>query len=116
MSPPQTETVSFYEMLTDAPDFEPLHVPECNIVAFRHIPDALRGESEERLAQFLFDVRRELIHSGEFYIVQANVGGRQALRVTIINPLTTADHLVGLLEAIRRTGRALLAGKQTPES
>ena len=108
---------TFYEMLTDAPDFEPLHVPECNIVAFRHIPDAMRGESEERLAQFLFELRRELIHSGEFYIVQANVGGLQALRVTIINPLTTADHLAGLLEAIRRIGRQLLtADKSARES
>ena len=104
---------TFFEMLTESPDFEPLHEPECNIVTFRYIPDAMRDESEERLAQFLFDLRRELIHSGEFYIVQANVGGCQALRVTIINPLTSADHLTALLEAIRRTGSELLASRKS---
>lgn len=99
----------FYEKLVDASDFEPLHEPECNIVAFRYLPDTLRGCDEKDIAQFLFDVRRELIHSGEFYIVQANIDGQQALRVTIINPLTTADHLDGLMDAIRRIGQEVLS-------
>lgn len=98
----------FYEMLVEAPDFEPVHEPECNIVAFRYIPDELRDAPEERLAQFLFDLRRDLIRSGEFYIVQATIAGRQTLRVTIINPLTTRDHLSGLMDALRRRGSKLL--------
>ena len=40
--------------------------------------------------------------------MQTNIDGKQALRVTIINPLTTVDHLDGLLDAIRRTGQAIL--------
>ncbi len=35
--------------------------------------------------------------------------GVGALRVTIINPLTTPAHLDGLLDALRRLGRRLLA-------
>lgn len=99
----------FYEMLVEAPDFEPLHAPQCNIVAFQYVPDELRDAPVEQLNQFLLRLRRDLIRSGEYYIVQANIDGRQALRVTIINPLTTTDHLNGLLDAIRRTGRTIPA-------
>jgi L-2,4-diaminobutyrate decarboxylase len=98
----------FYEKLVEASDFEPLHEPQCNIVAFQHVPDELRDASPDRLNQFLLKLRHTLIRSGEFYIVQAKIDGRQALRVTIINPLTTADHLDSLLDAIRRTGREVL--------
>ena len=98
----------FYEKLVAAPDFEPLHEPQCNIVAFQHVPDALRNAPSEQLNQFLLKLRHDLIRSGEFYIVQAKIDGRQALRVTIINPLTTADHLDELMDAIRRTGRKIL--------
>jgi L-2,4-diaminobutyrate decarboxylase len=97
-----------YEQLQSERDFEPLHVPQCNILAFRYVPPALRDAPEEELAPFLLKLRRELIRSGEFYIVQAKIGGRQALRVTIINPLTQSSHLDGLVSAIRRTGETLL--------
>jgi L-2,4-diaminobutyrate decarboxylase len=99
----------FYEKLIDSPDFEPLHEPQCNIVAFQYIPDALRVAPPEELNRFLLKLRHDLIRSGEFYIVQAKIDGKQALRVTIINPLTTADHLDALMDAIRRTGQQVLA-------
>ena len=78
--------------------------PECNIVAFRHVPEALRGASPERLGSFQLDVRRELIRSGEFYIVPTAKDGVGALRATVINPLTTESHLDALIDALRRTG------------
>lgn len=99
---------TFYEKLADAADFEPLHEPQCNIVAFQHVPAALRDAPPESVNQFLLKLRHALIRSGEFYIVQAKIDGKQALRVTIINPLTTVDHLDGLLDAIRRTGQTIL--------
>lgn len=96
----------FYEKLAEAQDFEPLHEPQCNIVTFRHVPLELADASEERLADFHFRIRRELIQSGAFYIVQTKLDGRQALRVTIINPLTTDEDLDELLTAIRDIGQA----------
>ncbi|MGH7202251.1 MAG: pyridoxal phosphate-dependent decarboxylase family protein, partial [Planctomycetaceae bacterium] len=97
----------FHEKLRAAPDFEPLHEPECNIVVFRHIPEALRDAPPDRLGQFQLDVRREVIRSGEFYLVPTKNDGVAALRVTIINPLTTPEHLDGLMEALRRHGSRL---------
>lgn len=98
---------AFHAMLTEADDFETLHEPQCNIVAFRYVPERLRGAPPERVGEFQRDVRRRLIESGEFYIVQTNLDGVGALRVTIINPLTTQRHLADLLDAIRRMGRDL---------
>ena len=98
----------FYEKLLVAEDFVPLHEPECNIVAFRHVPAALKSAPPETLGAFQRELRRGLIESGRFYIVQTNHGGVGALRVTTINPLTTTDDLDVLLVTLRELGAALL--------
>ena len=97
-----------YRKLCAAPDFEPVHEPQCNIVVFRHVPDALRGVSPERLGRFQLDLRRRLVESGAFYLVSTNIDDVGALRVTVINPLTTPDHLDQLLDVLREHGRRLL--------
>ncbi len=107
---------TFYEMLIAAPDFVPLHEPECNIVAFRYVPKQLADSDPDRIGEFNRTLRRRLIESGEFYIVQTNLDGVGALRVTIINPLTTASHLSDLLDAIRQVGEAILAEPSQPTS
>ena len=101
---------TFYEKLLAAEDFVPLHDPQCNIVAFRHIPAALRDAPAERIGDFQLELRRRVIESGEFYIVPFKRDGVGALRVTIINPLTTPAHLDLLMDALRRQGRGLLEG------
>jgi L-2,4-diaminobutyrate decarboxylase len=98
----------FYEKLSSAEDFVALHEPECNIVAFRHVPDAMKSAPPEILGAFQRELRRRLIESGKFYIVQTNHGGVGALRVTIINPLTTVDDLDELLTSLREVGVEVL--------
>lgn len=97
-----------YEKLQAADDFEPLHEPQCNIVAFRHVPEALRGMTPPQQGDFQRKLRRRIIESGEFYLVATNLNGAEALRVTLINPLTTPEHLDLLLQTLRRIGRELL--------
>jgi len=99
---------TFYDKLSAADDFAALHEPQCNIVVFRHLPAALRGAPDERVGEFQLELRRRLIESGEFYIVPSKHLGVGALRVTIINPLTTPAHLDQLMDALRRHGRELL--------
>jgi L-2,4-diaminobutyrate decarboxylase len=100
---------TFYEKLRAAPDFEPLHEPECNIVAFRHIPESLRKAPLERIGEFQWRLRRAVIESGEFYLVPTVYAGVAGLRCTLINPLTNADHLDQLIETLRDHGRKILA-------
>jgi len=60
------------------------------------------------VSQVPIRLRRKLVESGEFYIVSTRIDGVGALRVTIINPLTTSDHLDQLLEAAARARQRLL--------
>ncbi len=98
----------FYQLLRQAEDFRPLHVPECNIVAFRYTPNALAGASEEALGNFQLRLRRRVVESGKFYLVSTKLDGIGALRTTLINPLTTCEHLAALLETLRQEGQSLL--------
>ena len=98
----------FYEKLCEADDFEALHEPECNIVMFRYTPESLRDFTKEQIGDFQLEIRRQIIQSGEFYIVQNKSEGIGAVRVTIINPLTEASHLDALMETIRETGRRII--------
>lgn len=97
----------FWNLLQETEDFVPLHEPQCNIVCFRHLPRQLRGAPLKEVGRFNQLLRRRLIESGEYYIVQTNLDGAAALRITVMNPLTTEDDLRGLLAAIRRTGQGL---------
>jgi L-2,4-diaminobutyrate decarboxylase len=96
-----------HALLVAADDFEALHKPQCNIVAFRYLPVELRYASPEIVDRLQLRLRRAVIESGEFYLVQSRLDGRPVLRTTIINPLTTKEDLAALLECLRRHGRAL---------
>lgn len=98
----------FHAMLKAAPDFEPLHEPQCNIVTFRYRPVRLKDADVQTIGALNQRIRRQIIESGTFYLVQTNLNGGAALRVTLINPLTTPDDLSALLDEIRRVGRSLL--------
>jgi L-2,4-diaminobutyrate decarboxylase len=97
-----------HALLVEADDFEALHVPECNIVAFRYLPVGLREALPEKVDLFQLQLRRAVIESGEYYLVQSRLDGRNVLRTTIMNPLSTADDLSGLLDCLRRHGERLL--------
>jgi L-2,4-diaminobutyrate decarboxylase len=97
-----------YEKLQAAPDFLPLHEPQCNIVVFRYVPPSMSDAKPEQLGRFQLELRRRVIESGDFYIVSTNLDGIGALRVTIINPLTTPDDLDQLLDTLREQGKKLV--------
>lgn len=95
---------SLYERLCAADDFEVLHEPQCNILAFRYLPAAISEAPAEQQNRFQQSLRSRLVRSGQFYIVQTVIDGSAALRTTVMNPLTTPDDLDELVEAIRSTG------------
>jgi L-2,4-diaminobutyrate decarboxylase len=108
-------TARFYEMLDAAVDFEVPYEPEANILVFRWNPES-RDLSNAALNILQAAVRRKLVRSGEFYIVQTEINGIVWLRVTVMNPLTTEDHLRALLEAVRELSIAQLPIAPMPES
>lgn len=102
---------SLYDKLAAAEDFTPLHEPQCNIVCFRHTPKALAGSPPADLGEFQLKLRRRVIESGQFYLVPTSQNGVAALRCTLMNPLTTPQHLDDLLETLRAEGRRVLADR-----
>ncbi|CCH54616.1 pyridoxal-dependent decarboxylase [Fibrisoma limi BUZ 3] len=83
--------------------FELAVEPESNIVCFRYVGDLTDpGQLDDLNNQ----IRRQLLRDGQFYIVQTTLRGRVYLRVSLMNPLTTDDHLATLLTEVERLGRA----------
>lgn len=100
----------FHAMLMEADEFEPLHEPQCNIVAFRFVPRELRHAPMEEQDAFQLTLRRAVIESGSCYFVQTRIDGRPVLRATVMNPLTTETDLQALLDNLRSKARKMLGG------
>jgi L-2,4-diaminobutyrate decarboxylase len=100
-------TERLYELLHAAPDFEPEHVPESNILCFRYLPAGLRDRAPEEADAFQSAVRERYNASGQGWITATVLNGRRVLRVTLMNPSTEEAHLVRLLEGLRGVGATL---------
>lgn len=94
------------ERLSASGDFAVLHEPSCNILCFRWMG---AGGSDEETDLLNRRLRERYNASGEGWITTTVLEGRQVLRVTIMNPRTTAAHLDHLIDGLRRTGGAVLA-------
>ncbi len=85
-------------LIQERNDFELALVPESNIVNFRYLPPGVTDD--ETLNSINGRIRQELIEAGSFYIVQTHIKGIRYLRCTVMNPLTTKEDFVRLLDAI----------------
>jgi L-2,4-diaminobutyrate decarboxylase len=89
------------------PAFEPVHEPESNIVCFRFV-DA--GAAPGTLDDVNRRLREAYNGSGEGWITLTVLEGRPVLRVTVMNPRTSREHLDRLLAGLAAAGARLLAG------
>lgn len=101
-------TQELHQLILESDGFHAVHQPECNILVFRHIPNSLTDAPRDTLNRFQQQIRSRLVRSGEFYIVQTVIDGDAALRVTLMNPMTSVDDLKHLLKAIRHIGSEIL--------
>jgi L-2,4-diaminobutyrate decarboxylase len=90
-----------YRKLQAAPDFEPLHEPESNILCFRYLPAGIRARTAEEINAFQSDLRERYNRSGKGWITTTLLNGQRTLRVTLMNPRTEEEHLDRLLEGLR---------------
>ncbi|HEX6059053.1 MAG TPA: pyridoxal-dependent decarboxylase [Gemmatimonadaceae bacterium] len=79
-------------------DFETLHAPESNILCFRWRGDGTLGDAALDEANRL--LRERYNRSGRGWITATVLGGRRVLRVTVMNPRTTAEHTARLLDGL----------------
>ncbi|MEZ5942798.1 MAG: aminotransferase class I/II-fold pyridoxal phosphate-dependent enzyme [Planctomycetaceae bacterium] len=102
-------TRRLYELLSEADDFVTLHEPQCNIQVFRYHPTAVANWNAEQVGNLNRQIRRSIIESGEFYLVQTtDANGAGALRVCLMNPMTEEGDLRHLLDHIRKVGDSLI--------
>lgn len=98
-------TRQFAAMIEAHPRFELGAQPESNIICFRYTPPGLAPDNLDRLQQ---QIRKQIVESGCYYIVQTRLKPGMFLRCTLMNPLTTVQQLQALLTRIEQTGRSLL--------
>jgi len=79
--------------------FETAIEPDSNIVCFRLNP---RNTDAIELNKLNAAIRDSIIKDGSFYIVQTELEGNLWLRVTIINPLTSDEDMILLLDTIEK--------------
>ena len=88
------DTRKFYDLINAQPDFTCPYKPEANILCFKY--EGVEG-NDAQLA-----LREKILSRGNFYITTAVVNDVRYLRLSVMNPLTTVETIVGLLEEIRQ--------------
>ena len=98
---------SFAEMIRKNPNFELAVEPMANIVCFRYL-----NKDDLSIDDVNCQIRQNLLEEGDFYIVQTILNGKTYLRVTLMNPFTTIDHLNNLLDSILEKGNNISSGSK----
>ena len=93
----------FAALLKAQPDFELATEPASNILCFRHVPAALKGleNASEKLDAHQLQLRKKVVASGKYFLVQTVLRNTVYLRTTLMNPRTTIGDLEGMIRAIR---------------
>ena len=73
----------------------PVHQPQSNIFCFR-----LRREHGRDADRRHWAIKEEINESGFAYISSTVLGGRRVLRLVVMNPRTTADHIRAILRRV----------------
>lgn len=94
-----------YDAIEERGDFENLHEPESNILCFRHLGrSSSRGTASASDVQRIDALNRELRtrynKEGSGWITATVLNGRPVLRVTMMNPRTSGEHVRALLDGL----------------
>ena len=93
-------TLRFSETVKADPLLELAVTPDSNIICFRYAPKGIDEASLNRINSL---IRDRITKEGSFYIVQAELGGKIWIRLTIINPVTSEEDLKDLIQRIKET-------------
>jgi L-2,4-diaminobutyrate decarboxylase len=88
----------FAELIGEEPNFELAVQPMSNIVCFRYCPAHMNIKEQNVLNE---KIRQSLLEDGEFYIVQTKLKGVHYMRITIMNPFTTVEHLKAFITKMK---------------
>ncbi|MED4633268.1 aspartate aminotransferase family protein [Peribacillus frigoritolerans] len=75
--------------------------PELNAVVFRYNPE---GESDQLVNLLNKQIQQELLKSGRAFLAKTRFDGQVYLKMTLLNPMTSLEHIEGILDEIRVLG------------
>ncbi|MFE5023711.1 lysine decarboxylase DesA [Streptomyces sp. NPDC056656] len=87
-----------WELLAADPRFDVVVEPRLSTLVFRHIPAGVTDPAEIDRANLY--ARKALFASGDAVVAGTKVGGRHYLKFTLLNPETTVDDIVAVLDLI----------------
>ena len=87
--------------LEDVPSIELAAPPQLSTLVFRYRRDGL---SEDEVDLLTPRIRTALYERGTAMVAGTKVGGRAWLKLTLLNPLTTADDVLGILGEVTAVG------------
>jgi L-2,4-diaminobutyrate decarboxylase len=93
----------FADFIGGLADFDLPYQPESNIVCYRY---TIAGKTDEELNRLNSEIRRKIIESGKFYIVQNQIDNKTYLRSAMMNPFTARSDMEELAGEIRRYGES----------
>lgn len=94
----------FGDAIVKTAEMELAVTPESNIVCFRYAP---KGTGDERLNELNRLIRKAVVQSGEFYLVQTELDGAIWLRTSLMNAMTDDSDLERLIVAVKRHGKEI---------
>jgi L-2,4-diaminobutyrate decarboxylase len=100
------------ELVDEHRDLELVAPPQTVTVLFR----CRRPDSADPLDAIDAHVHRELLASGRPVIGRTIWRGEPVLKLTLVNPLTTADDLAQLLDLVASTARAVACAGRPEEA
>ncbi len=98
-----TLTQKAHQLLSAHPCVEVLHAPELTTQVFRYVPRPGMGDAQ--LDEINASIRKALFRSGNAVIAGTRVEDRQYLKITLLNPTTTAADIEDVIALIVHYGR-----------
>jgi len=97
--------VTVRDELAKRREFVVLHEPQSNILCFRYVGDGWMDD--ESLDAINREIRERYNRSGVGWITATLLDGRRVLRVTMMNPRSTPDHVRAMVDGLLAVAKGL---------
>ena len=91
--------LDLYHSLKDDPCFELVHKPELSTLVFRYVAD------QENIDAVNLYIKNTLFKSGQASVASTKFNGNTYLKFTLLNPKSTIDDLLSIIEMIKETAK-----------
>lgn len=93
------------QLINQDPQLELIHhQPQLNAVVFRYVA---QHQPEPIINQLNQSIRHALLQSGQAVLAQTKVDGKHCLKLTLLNPRTTAEEVALILDQVKQIGSSL---------